>query len=543
MLTSPAEAWQQILEAVPEALLILGDDGRIVHANARAQATLGRSTAQLDGIELATLVSADDQPHYTDLVARSFAAGPSTGEAAPAIFKLQRSGREAQLEISFGRAQIAQSAMLIGSVRDVSAREQARALQAAALADEKEARARLEILLENAPALIMALNRDGRIWYINWVLPQYSKADVIGSYFLKYIPPARHAMLLAALQSVLASGPPQTYDTSVTGPDGAEIWFASRIGAMHSDGQIVGAVIVSENVTERKRTQLELQSTRHMAVLGTLVAGVAHEINTPIQFVGDSIAFLREATADLLTVIGTIHKLRVSLRSGERTADALAIAVPAVIEAAGEAERAADLPDLRERIPKAFERCAEGLERVATIVRSLKAFAHPSGKEMAAADLNQAIRSTLVIANSEYKYLADVETDLGDIPPVQCHLDELNQVILNVLVNAAHAISDVVKSSGGRGVISVKTRREGEDVVIAIGDTGGGIPENIRGRIFDPFFTTKEIGRGTGQGLAISQTMVVDQHGGQLTFETTLGKGTTFFIRLPIAGKAPAVAA
>jgi signal transduction histidine kinase len=300
---------------------------------------------------------------------------------------------------------------------------------------------------------------------------------------------------------------------------------------------VVGAVVVSDDATEKKRTQAELASSRHMAVLGALVAGVAHEINTPVQFLGDSITFLREATDDLLRLIGVIQGFRGSLVAREHSAAELKEAVPAAVYAALAAEKAADLPYLRERMPKAFDRCAEGLERVATIVRSLKSFAHPSGIEMADADLNQAIGDTLIIAKNEYKYVADVDTDFGELPSVKCHLSEINQVVLNILVNAAHAIGDLEKARGGRGVISVKTRREGGDAVISVGDTGGGIPEEIRGRIFDPFFTTKELGRGTGQGLAIAQNMIVNQHGGQLTFETMIGKGTTFFIRLPIAGK------
>jgi two-component system, NtrC family, sensor kinase len=406
------------------------------------------------------------------------------------------------------------------------------------LAMERDARERLELLLESAPAIIMALDCQGVITYINWVLPQYDRSKVIGTQFLEFIPPAKRPAEQARLASVLAGGPPSTYETAAIGPGDAEIWFTSRMAPIQRGGQIAGVIIVSENVTEKKRAQLELQASRHLAVLGTLVAGVAHEINTPIQFLGDSITFLREATTDLLKLIETIQGLRMSLTVGGRTPEAMQAAVPLAVAAASEAEKAADLPYLRERMPKAFDRCVEGLDRVATIVRSLKAFAHPSGQGMESANLNEAIGNTLVIAKNEYKYIADVETSFGDLPSVQCNLNEINQVVLNILVNAAHAMGDVEKVRGGRGVISVKTRRDGDDVVISIGDTGSGIPEQIRGRIFDPFFTTKEIGRGTGQGLAIAQNMVVNRHGGRLTFETALGKGTTFFIRLPIAGKA-----
>jgi signal transduction histidine kinase len=139
----------------------------------------------------------------------------------------------------------------------------------------------------------------------------------------------------------------------------------------------------------------------------------------------------------------------------------------------------------------------------------------------------------LTVATNELKYVAMVETDFGDIPAVPCFVSDLNQVFLNLLVNAAHAIADVVGKSGQRGVIRVRTYLEGSVVVVAISDTGTGVPEEVRGRIFDPFFTTKEVGRGTGQGLALARSVVVERHGGSLTFETEMGKGTTFFIRIP----------
>lgn len=184
--------------------------------------------------------------------------------------------------------------------------------------------------------------------------------------------------------------------------------------------------------------------------------------------------------------------------------------------------------------PQALDRCLDGLDRVATIVRSMKEFAHPDSKEKEPIDLNRAIASTITIARNEYKYVAEVETDFAELPPVMCHPGELNQVILNIVVNAAHAIGDAVAGTDHRGRIAVRTSQEGGDVVISIADTGSGIPPAIREHIFDPFFTTKEVGKGTGQGLAIARSVVVDMHHGKLTFESEVGKGTTFFIRLPL---------
>jgi signal transduction histidine kinase len=164
----------------------------------------------------------------------------------------------------------------------------------------------------------------------------------------------------------------------------------------------------------------------------------------------------------------------------------------------------------------------------------MKEFAHPDQKGKVGTDLNQAIASTLMIAQNECKYVAEVETEFGDLPPVTCHGGEINQAVLNIVINAAHAIADRVAGTGRRGCIRVRTWREGHDALIAVSDTGGGIPDAIRDKIFDPFFTTKDVGRGTGQGLAIARSIVVDKHGGNLDFETEVGEGTTFYIRLPI---------
>jgi two-component system, NtrC family, sensor kinase len=213
-----------------------------------------------------------------------------------------------------------------------------------------------------------------------------------------------------------------------------------------------------------------------------------------------------------------------------------------VLEAMARREEELDLPYLAENLPPAMERSLEGLERIGTIVRSMKEFAHPDQRERVAVDLNRAVSSTIVIARNEYKYVADVVTDLGELPRVPCYAGELNQVVLNLVVNAAHAIADRHGDSGIRGTIRVRTWCEDGQAVISVSDDGAGIPEEIRDRIFDPFFTTKEVGKGTGQGLAIARS-VVDKHGGRLDCDSVVGEGTTFTIRLPLepdrAGSVP----
>jgi len=269
---------------------------------------------------------------------------------------------------------------------------------------------------------------------------------------------------------------------------------------------------------ERAATEQELRLSEKLEAVGRLAAGLAHEINTPTQFVGDTLRFLSEAFGDVLAMH---DQVRAGLKD----------AAPELLERVGAAEEAADLEYLRERVPAGFARAEDGVRRIAAIVGVMREFAEPT-VEMAPQDLNAAVRNTLVVASGEYKSVADVEVDLGDLPLVTCNGGEIKQVLLHLIVNAAHAMED----GGERGTIRIRTRADATHVLISVADTGCGIPAQIADRVFDPFFTTKEVGRGTGQGLAIARTIVVERHGGSLTFETAPGAGTRFHVRLPIAG-------
>jgi signal transduction histidine kinase len=295
-----------------------------------------------------------------------------------------------------------------------------------------------------------------------------------------------------------------------------------------ASGEDVGILLLGANITQRKLMQSQLAQAQKLESIGLLAAGIAHEINTPIQYVGDNMLFLQESFHDLSTLLEHYTALYQMCRNGAPTA--------AILSQIETTVAAIDVAYLTEEIPTAIQQSLEGVERVATIVRAMKEFSHPSTKEKVSVDLNKAIESTITVARNEWKYVAQMVTDLApDLPLVPCVPGELNQVILNILVNAAHALGDVVSDGAPeKGTITVSTRQGGDGVEIRIADTGPGIPEAIRDKIFDPFFTTKEVGKGTGQGLAIAHTVVVEQHGGQLTFETTEGEGTTFIIRLPL---------
>jgi PAS domain S-box-containing protein len=307
--------------------------------------------------------------------------------------------------------------------------------------------------------------------------------------------------------------------------DGQEFPVTVLLTRMPRAGQPFLQATVRD-ISKQKQLEIELGHAHKLEAVGQLAAGIAHEINTPAQFVGDGVHFLKEA----------FEGYRRLVRPYRRAVDVLATGggQEALLSEIRAIEEEIDLSYLDANVPGSFESCQDGISRITTIVRAMKEFAHPDQREKASADLNQALLTTLAVAKSEYKYVADVVTQLGDLPPVLCHVGDLNQVFLNLIVNAAHAIGDVVGQSGTRGAIRITTLQEGDLARIDIADTGSGIPEAIRHRIFDPFFTTKGVGKGTGQGLSIARSIVVTKHRGSLTVESEVGKGSTFTIRLPI---------
>jgi PAS domain S-box-containing protein len=310
--------------------------------------------------------------------------------------------------------------------------------------------------------------------------------------------------------------------------DGSTVWgHVSLSCARDENGDALFYTYVVQDITERKRLEVTLRHAQRLESVGRLAAGVAHEINTPIQFVGDNVQFLETSFDALLT----LHRRR----SEVLAACDLPEAVRAELRALDDE---ADVGFMAAEIPKALAETMQGVAAVARIVKAMKRFAHPDrGEEQASVDLNDAIECTLAIAGSQVKHVADVRTCLGELPPVRCHPGDVNQVLLNLFVNAADAIAERAGSSGARGCITVTSRSDAAFVTISVEDTGAGIPEGIRGKVFEPFFTTKEVGRGTGQGLALARSIVVDKHKGELAFESTLGRGTTFHVRLPIKGR------
>ncbi len=299
-------------------------------------------------------------------------------------------------------------------------------------------------------------------------------------------------------------------------------------------GDAEGVVVVGADVTERKHLESQLVLAQKMESLGQLAAGIAHEINTPTQYVGDNTRFLRDAFGDLQACFTAFDALFGAAKAGP---------VPPEFLEQTEAEiESRDMKYLAAEIPRAIEESLEGLGRVSGIVQAMKNFSHPDRDEKQPADLNQAIQSTVTVSRNEWKYVADMDLDLDPaLRPVPCLVGGINQVLLNLIVNAAQAIADVNgEREGVKGAIRISTGQHDGGVEIRVSDTGSGIPADVKDKIFNPFFTTKPVGKGTGQGLALAHNIIVEKHQGSIQVETEVGKGTTFIIRLPSAETAAA---
>ncbi len=281
----------------------------------------------------------------------------------------------------------------------------------------------------------------------------------------------------------------------------------------------------TRDIGPRQAVEQQLAQSQKLESIGQLAAGIAHELNTPAQYVSDNTHFLDESFGDIIKPLKRISEI---VHQEEEAIQSAQIAE--MKEAIGEA----DVDFLSEEIPRAIAQSLEGLGRVSKIVGAMKEFSHPSS-EKSLVDLNRAIESTITVATNEWKYVANLETEFDpDLPHIPCLLGEFNQVILNLVVNACHAIASANGQNGEvKGKITVSTRADGDWVEVRILDTGTGIPKEIQKKIFDPFFTTKKVGKGTGQGLSIAHSVIVKKHGGTLDVESQVGTGTCFIIRLP----------
>jgi PAS domain S-box-containing protein len=397
------------------------------------------------------------------------------------------------------------------------------------ITDRIRAEERHRALTEAIPDLLLRVKKDGTLLDVKPASgepPQGLAWPVAGQSLSSWAP--AHDWHERVTSAIVAGQAATTFEVSLG--DGEARRFADvRVVPSVEDE----ALCIVRDVTEQRRLQAQLMQAHKLESIGQLAAGIAHEINTPMQFIGDNLSFLKEASSAFLTLIETQQRALEAAR--ERP-----VADEEVVEIENLREEL-DFAYLAEKGPSAVAAALDGVKRVANIVSAMKEFSHPGKLEKSMADLNRELETTITISTNVWKYLAEIERKFDvNLPLVPCHAGEINQVVLNLIVNAAHAIGDVTDNGRkGKGVITISTGTRGRFAEIRVSDTGTGIPDNIRERIFDPFFTTKEVGRGTGQGLAIARTTVVDKHGGTLDLETDLGKGTTFIVRLPLVAANP----
>jgi PAS domain S-box-containing protein len=410
----------------------------------------------------------------------------STGTALGCLLMIAR-GRELEQEDwrAFGHGIATQITHVLTLARAYEDRETAerRATEHAAL---------LDALIESAPDYVAHLDLDGTIRLMNRPLFEHPSTSVVGTNIFSY-PSGDHAIALRkALAQIERTGAPQGFEASVFRPDGSQVWYSTRLGPVKEGGKVTGAVLVSRDVSDKKQTEMHLMLSDRMASVGTLAAGVAHEINNPLASV---IANLDMAMQDIVALAET-SKLP---------------------------------PDLSDELKDA----RVAADRVREIVRDLKIFSRGDEDRHGPVDVEQVLESTLRMAWNELRHRAKVVKQYGKVPQVDAHESRLGQVFLNLIINAAHAIP---AGNYDANEIRITTALDVTGrVVVGIGDTGTGIPVEVRPRLFTPFFSTKPIGVGTGLGLAISHR-IITQFGGTITFDTEVGKGTTFHIALPVSG-------
>ncbi len=392
---------------------------------------------------------------------------------------------------------------------------------------------RLSAVVAQTDESIVITDTDGEITYVNPSFERatgYTSAEVIGK-TPSLLNSNRHDKdFFRSMWQTISAGKVWTGKLFNRRKDGGVIEEEVSISPVFDrQDQIVNYVAVMRDVSQMAKLETQLRQAQKMEAIGQLAAGIAHEINTPTQYIGDNTRFLKESFEDLSELL---VEMRETVGKASQRPEACE-----PLKALHQKAEDLDLEFILEEIPRAINQSLEGIERVSTIVRAMKDFSHPGSQNMSYNDINMALDSTLTVARNEWKYVADVELELDpQLPQVFCLAAELNQAFLNIITNAAHAIEEKHKG-GGKGIIRVKTRGEGDNVVVSISDTGSGIPDSVRDKIFDPFFTTKQVGKGTGQGLSIVHHIVCDKHGGKVELESVVGEGTTFHLWIPIGSE------
>ena len=507
-----------------DAFVAVEQDGAVAAWNAAAEEALGWTAKELIGRSLLEMLPCPDQRRE---ITGRLTALPTCGDAefpltVQGLRVLRRDGSDAEFESTVVRVPWAGHWRLHITLRDIGALRRAESSLA-------RSEAMYRLLVAASRDVISRHSVTGELTFVSPVVEQlfgWVPGELVGRKLADMV----HPEDLALVRDDVASGEDGgggEWTFRLRHRDGHWVWVESTATVLRDDqGRISEVLVCSRDITSRRAREAADQQDSKLESLGRLSAGLAHEINTPIQYVGDNARFLSEAFADLMRLVALYR---------QTLTDETAIPWFERLPAMRAAEEEMEIGYLETEVPSAVAQTLAGIDRVATIVRAMKTFSHPGHDEHVPSDLNEALSATVTVTRHQVNQVADLELELAELPPVRCNIAELNQVFLNLIVNAA----DAVEETGRRGTIRVSTAVDGGDVLISVSDTGGGIPEHIRAKVFDPFFTTKEVGRGTGQGLPLARSVVHDGHGGTLSLDTQPGIGTTLTVRLPIAGAEP----
>ena len=492
---------EALFDIVPEGLLALSPDNRIVKNN---QAL----TAVLAGWEERMPL---EKKELQQILINEVIAGHSSGQTDFAF------SVRVDKESAYCKCQVVPIVGLAGisllvSIADITAE---RAMQ--------EERRLLATIIEQTGDSVIITGTDLVIRYANRAATSnsgYSKEELLGKTPAIFKSGLVDNSVYVDLYRTLDKGQVWTGRLRNRRKSGAIVEEDVTISPVRNeDGQLSHYVAIKRDMTEMTSLQRQLLQSQKLEAIGTLAAGIAHEINTPMQYVQNNISFFAQATTDTTRLFEALARTRHNDNREE------------LLQCIEEI----DLDYLVEEIPEAIEEAREGIERVVKIVSAMKAFNHPGSSDQVIADINQSLKNTVTVCRNEYKYVAEIILDLDpELPNVPCFPDQLNQAMLNLIVNAAHAIEESgAKFPDNPGRITIGTRSFDDMVEIRIQDTGKGIPEEIRNLIYDPFFTTKEVGKGTGQGLTIVHDVIVQKHHGSLDFTSNPEEGTTFIVCLP----------
>jgi len=450
----------------------------------------------------------------------------AAGDTAMVIAVPDRADEVGQLTRAAKAFKLSLRALARANAEHAAAEAENRAAEQAQVKLLAASEERLRDLAESASDWFWETDAEDRLTMVSdrfFAVTGFSPDDILGTTRLQFAKSARSqedaAKWVTYAKDIAARRPFRNLDYSLQTRAGRLIHIRSSGKPFFADdGTFKGYRGTSSDITALVDAQREALQSSRLASVGQLAAGIAHEINTPIQYVGDNLRFFDSSLKSMTDAIKAV--------------EAATAEVPEVQAKVAAILEAADIPYLLEELPAAAQQSLDGVEHVGRIVRSMKEFSHPGSSAKVMTDLNRAIESTLIVTTNEWKHTARVEKDLDpNLPQILCLPADVNQVLLNLIVNASHALEGQER----QGVIRISTRAEADAIEIRIADNGPGVPETLRERVFDPFFTTKAVGKGTGQGLAIAMDVVVNKHGGRLSVEETEGGGATFVVRLPKA--------